>query len=185
MECSESELSDILSPYIPWLNAEASKLTSRELAEDLAQEGLIAMWRGLVKFDPERGVPLDFYLKKTARWGMLTAARKNGYTGSQRRYKRDIPPMSCYALQDSDSGSSDPFEALVFSAHRQDIIDALNRVLAPQQRKFAILKFMYQYSYSELSEHFGYVPTALFKAKHKERLAQSLTHLKGLVDGSS
>lgn len=206
MECSEGELSDILNPYIPWLYAKAARMQPREGREDLAQEGLIAMWQAVGKFDESRGVPLDFYLKKSATWRMLTVVQKDVYTGQPRRLKKDVPPvvipvsplippgsfsgdmqmsvLDWLCIFNSDTQNDASFDEMCMSFHHSAIMRALYSTLTSQQRKFAILKFMYGLSYSELVEYFGYSPTTLFRPHHRERLAQALLPLKGLIDGS-
>jgi DNA-directed RNA polymerase specialized sigma24 family protein len=83
----EDALQLLLPDRRRWLSTVAFNMTnSRVEAEDLMQEGMIAMWRAFDSYDLKSGIPLASWLQTKARYRMIDVRNGKsdfGQTGSQ------------------------------------------------------------------------------------------------------
>lgn len=168
---------DLLLAYRPWLRKVAAGMTLPTLAEDLAQEGWIAMWRAMQSYDGSS--PLDWWLKRKAEDKMRTVVRD--WTAQKRNLHRTYPAGD--PMEDSyrEGGASIWDELIVelgsieLAYHRGQVLAAINR-LAPREREYVTLRFWGGLNYPELTEHFGYPPQGLWRTS-QAKLRESLAHL--------
>jgi DNA-directed RNA polymerase specialized sigma24 family protein len=71
--------------YIPWLRAHVREFASKGLVEEYYQEGLIAMWKGRMKWTPESGVKVSTFMMNSARYRWLGLRRGDMLLGQEPR----------------------------------------------------------------------------------------------------
>jgi DNA-directed RNA polymerase specialized sigma24 family protein len=118
-----------LSRYTAWLAKESRRLTvvSNDW-EDLAQEGLIAMWKALETFDPEKGSQVT-YLQRAARLRMADVVRRNTWTGtpSARGHTRERPATPVDVSWDwTHAPTADRLSAAEWAYHRSELLTAVS-----------------------------------------------------------
>jgi RNA polymerase sigma factor (sigma-70 family) len=181
---TDSEIDAILAQYEPWARWKARQFPKFP-AEDLVQEALIAMWKELKKYDPDKGIPVDYIMKRRCSWRMMDIVAGKPWTSSDPYYRHTglkftATPMEEMSSQIRDPSAEQAFDSAEFSAHAGEIADALNG-LTPRQREYAVVRLMYGFKQSEIIEHFGYEAHGLLTKKHKDQLRESLSHLESLV----
>lgn len=184
MSFTDSEIDAILAQYEPWVRWKAKQF-SKFPAEDLVQEALIAMWKELKRYDPAKGIPLDYIMKRRCSWRMMDIASGKPWTSDQPYYRHTGLKFTASSLDEvfngiEDTYAEDSFRAAEFSAHTEDIVKAL-KGLTERQREYAVVRLMYGFKQSEIVDYFGYEAHGLLTKKHKDQLRKSLAHLESLV----
>lgn len=184
MSFTDSEIDAILAQYEPWARWKAKQFPKFP-AEDLVQEALIAMWKELKKYDPCKGIPIDYIMKRRCSWRMMDIASGKPWTSSNPYYRHiglkfDPIPIGGTSSDFKDTSAEQAFDSVEFSAHSKDIARAL-KGLTSRQREYAVVRLMYGFKQSEIVEHFGYEAHGLLTKKHKDELRKSLSHLESLV----
>jgi RNA polymerase sigma factor (sigma-70 family) len=109
--------------------------------QDLAQEGLIAMWRALETYDPEKGAEAT-YLTTAAKLRMRDVVRRQTWTGTpgQRGHTREAParPVEIY---DVHSYLDPALDAALTAYHRSEIRAALDQ-LTPKDRAYITTRIL-------------------------------------------
>lgn len=111
-------------------------LKSPVLAEEVAQEVYVQIWRQAAKFEPENSNPMGWVssIARNRAIDRLRAERSRGFV----HYTDDVPDIA------DDANADAPFETLV-----------LTRALAglrPEYRKIILLSYFRGYTQSELAE---------------------------------
>lgn len=184
MSFTDSEIDDILAKYEPWVRRKARQFPKFP-AEDLVQEALIAMWKELKKYDFEKGIPVDYIMKRRCSWRMMDIVSGKPWTSSDPHYRHAGVRFNPYSVGELPNNSEDlaaaqAFESVEFSAHAKDIADALRR-LTDRQKEYAVVRLMYGFKQSEIIGRFGYEAHGLLTRRHKDELRKSLSHLESLV----
>lgn len=184
MSFTDSEIDAILAQYEPWARWKAKQFPKFP-AEDLVQEALIAMWRELKKYDPSKGIPVDYIMKRRCSWRMMDIASGKPWTSSDPYYRHtglkfSALPMEEMSSQVRDDSAERAYDEVEFHAHAKDISNALKE-LTPRQQEYAVVRLMYGFKQSEIVDHFGYEAHGLLTKKHKDSLRKSLAHLESLV----
>lgn len=161
---ANDEVTVLLRSYQPWLRTVAANALASRPAwiEDLAQEGLIALWLAYRDFDPSRGTPLDYWLKFKARGAMLQVIRNVG--AQKRDTQREVLTGDARLL---DVRVALPIERDVVADER--VLRAV-RGLARRQREYAFLRFWCGWREPELVEHFGYGPSGIWRLLKRNTL---------------
>ena len=185
MSFTDAEIDAILAQYEPWVRWKAKQFPKFP-AEDLVQEALIAMWKELKKYDPEKGIPVDYIMKRRCSWRMMDIVSGKPWTSDQPYYRHTGLKFDASSLEDvfngvEDNSSEEAFRSVEFSAHAKDIAAALNK-LTERQREYAVVRLMYGFKQSEIIDYFGYEAHGLLTKKHKAELRKSLSHLESLVN---
>jgi len=169
---------ELLLGYRPWLRAVASRLTGPDKAEDLAQEGWIAMWRAVGKHDPELA-PLDYWLKNAAQSRMFSVLRNYAAKKNTSVIAAGHPVSnSTDSVTERDElwdALSVDLPAVELAYHHGEIAAALT-ALSPKEREYVELRFWHGFQKRELIAHFGYEPRGLHRTATK-KLAVALKHL--------
>lgn len=159
----------LLAAYRGWLQKVASGLIGdHALVDDLAQEGWVAMWRALPAYNPERG-SLPSWLTDHAYWRMLTCVADQAWLGRPKRHLGRGRLSDHVEHPASDSSvwellaAAEVLDGAVWAYHRGQILEAINR-LSPAQRRYVYLRFWRGYRLSELTEAYGYDPSALWNS---------------------
>lgn len=128
---------DLLRQYKRYLLKIAwDYVSTAEDAQELAQEGWIAMWEAHRDWTEQKGVPLHTHIKNKARWRMTEVARRGTYTGrsssnfsgAKKARKLEVP------LESQDPATEQDVDSILMAYHTGEIVDAINS-LPPKQRQ--------------------------------------------------
>ncbi len=158
---------ELLLSYRPWLRAIATRMQPLR-AEEIAQEGWIAIWRAVQSHDAEFA-PQDFWLKKNALDRMRSVLRD--YQAQLRDWRQQVLVGDLTAIWEGE-------EALLemdLAYHHGEIAQALHS-LTPREREYVFLRFWHGYRKPEMIAHFGYEPNGLWRTA-RPKLAEALAHL--------
>lgn len=170
----------LLREYRPWLRTTArSMLHGDELryAEDLAQEGWIAMFWAIEENDWT--TPLDYWLKLNARRRMQTC-RRDWFTTGQSR--------ADHSIVEEDVDREITAGQLELAYHYGEIHAALN-ALSPREREYVYLQF-WRYAGPTGKGYPNPLITQSFNRSNADKtwrsarakLAERLEHLRGCVE---
>jgi RNA polymerase sigma factor (sigma-70 family) len=169
---TDQEQRELLERFRSWLYKTAYEMIgqrNRDLAEDLAQEGWIAIWEASKK-ETENIADIDAWLRTVARFRMRKEIR---YLLAEKRDVRRTqyaePSDNIWSALQADLG----YVELAY--HRGQILKAINE-LPPQQRKYIMLRYWGGYTKPELTAYFGYIPNSTGQAARKN-LRKKLKHL--------
>jgi hypothetical protein len=171
---TEDEIAEMLSKYSPWVRNKARQFPSFP-EDDLVQEALLAMWKELVKYKMGSKIPIDFIMKRRATWRMLDIVSGRPWT-SYKNYKRHAGLRLTTVPLDADECAIGSLEIDDCYLYRQEVRDVLASTFSIEQRKYVVLKYMYDFKNPELKELAGSKPHAIEK-----KLRTSMAHLKDLV----
>lgn len=159
---------ELLTSYRPWLRVVAANMTAPAQAEDLAQEGWIALWRALPSYDGR--APFDPWCKTVARNRMYNVIRESH---AARRDERRL--LTVGNVEDViDAGAE--VEGIELAYHQGEIATALAHLTA-QQRDYVRARFWGGLTYTELNARFQMNSTGIWKWARR-RLAAELEHLE-------
>lgn len=170
----------LLLAWRPWLRKVARGMTVRlraaghDIAEDLAQEGWIALWEATRTYDGRNGVELDYWLKRCAHDRMRVVLRL------LMAKCRDIDATQLAGNPWDDTGRcwdalTTNLTDLEFAYHHGEIAQAMAS-LTPRQREYVYLRYYRGYGTAELTKHFGYLPKTIGQ-QVRRNLAAKLAHL--------
>lgn len=154
---------ELLAHYRPWLRKVGAGMTTPDRAEELSQEGWIALWKASRSFDGS--APLDWWLKRKAHGRMLDVIRNW-------RTSPNVPVEVEHAVWERLLVELPEIE---WAYHSGEILAALDR-LTPREREYVVARFWGGLNYPELTAHFGYPPQGLW-ATARRKLARELGHL--------
>lgn len=161
---------DLLESYRPWLRKVAVRMTTPDLAEDLAQEGWIAIWRAVDLWDGR--APLDWWLKRKAHGRMITCVARDWKTA---KATQDVPTPDEDLLWEQLTVDLGRVEL----AYHQGTLYAALAALTPREREYVFLRFWCGWKAPQMREHFGYEPNGLWRTS-KIKLTESLAPLEAL-----
>ena len=174
--------------------------TDFAMQNDLAQEGYIAMWKALGKFDPSKAADyqgaLVLWVTKAAKMRMSDVVRRQTLTGTpiKRGHTRELPGVPLDALSgggESDThdnqwlnrllGSAALADSVYMAYHRGEIYEALNS-LELEDRSLIYQMFWEDKGVSEIGKSFGITEGAV---RHRWKRAQEVLkpQLKHLETG--
>lgn len=161
-----------IESFWPWLRTVAASMTTEDRAEDLAQDGWLAMWRGAEKWSGTGN--FHGWIRRCAKNGMLTSVRDSKWAHNDLRktvltgdFPEDIEPVAPAVHPELDY-------------HTREILEALND-LPEKHREYIVLKFWGGWRRSELDAHFNSSNSARMWQTAKPKLARALAHLKDAV----
>lgn len=171
-----------------WLLATGKSLwpgNCRISAEDLAQEGWVAMWRAAKAYDPERGSLIGL-LKQAARRRMVDVLRQERYYVKAGRNGSGLEiPVPTKDDGDSESDAavtlwdelaiSDNIDALITAYHEGEIWQAVNE-LPERQRQYVLIRFYQGYTHTETMALMQSNAQGIW-SKARVRLKERLEHL--------
>jgi RNA polymerase sigma-70 factor (ECF subfamily) len=163
----ESTLREIIREYGGTVLGMAKRVVADPaLAEEVAQDAFMVLWRRPGAFDPERGTLLAFLLGVT-RNKAVDLVRKEE---SSRR-----TTASLLSEAEATSREGPRYEEMVEAERRQDVKSALSR-LSEVQREAIVLAYFGGRTYREVAEELG-IP----EGTAKTRLRDGLTRLRELM----
>lgn len=164
----EGDYGELAERFWPWLWTVAKDIAPDALAEDYAQEGLIAIWQSIQKHGWPR--QLDAWAKVIARRRMLSLRRNSqGPLGWYHNVELgDVPETA---------GLSTPADThLITAIHGEEIRAAISH-LADKQRRYVELRFWEELPFPEIKAELGGRTNSTWR-RARERLAQELSHLE-------
>lgn len=185
-----NNIDEHLANYEAWVHTRANTMLPPDTLslaamdrDDLAQTGLVAMWKALDTYDPDKG-SLPSWLTMKADGAMKDALRP----APTKRQSSD----SLEALLTARAGSPDVdltpealialpdlLDGIAKAYHCGEVAKALD-VLTPKQREYVRLRFWEGMGTKELTVHFGYDPSGLWNSKKngaKYKMREALAHL--------
>ena len=168
MARDERALGEIVDAYGPLVLGMARKiLVDPGLAEEVAQDTFVALWRRPGAFDPDRGTLQGF---------LAGVSRNKAIDVVRREETRKRAKESLLAEQETTSGEVSPTE-LIDERHR--VTSALARLSGPQ-REAVVLAYYGGRTYREVAEELG-IP----EGTAKTRLRDGLSKLRELLERGS
>jgi RNA polymerase sigma factor (sigma-70 family) len=122
----------------------------RELAEEVLQDTLVAVWKYAATFEG----------RSTVQTWLIGIARRQAHNTLRRR---TLPRADAAALADLAASEPDPEDLALASAEREELVAALTR-LAPMHREVLGLIFEHGLSYQETARILG-VPEGTVKSR--------------------
>lgn len=175
---------ELLASFRPWLRATANRMTldsqRSRMAEDVAAEGWIAIWRELQRLG---GKADDAWLKRCAINKMIDVLKATGR--ARRDERRTVYVDDLTALWEA----TETIQDLDWAYHRGQLAQALEG-LTERQRRYIELRFLHGWSSGELNDHFAMANSADLWRSARPKLAAALAHLapqgwQPKVDGRS
>lgn len=171
---------ELLAAFTPWLRKVSGNMCRQfpERAEDLAQEGWIAMWRSISNFPGD--VPTESWLKASAIKRMYSHIRD--WTARCRDVRLTALAGAPGMHVSDDRDEINVWDALQvdlgeieLAYHHGEIAQAIGD-LPPKQRLYVVLKHWAGYTDTEMIAIFGYRPRTLGVVAN-QTLAKKLVHL--------
>lgn len=159
--------------YLNYIQSRAAALaTYGAEAEDLSQEGLLALYDALRTYDSSRRVPFGAYAAACINNRMLSAVR-------QANAGKNIPLRDYSSIYDTDEtalpAGNDPSDVLVEREGYEKLLSDIRLKLSELERKVLSLQLA-GYSYSDISDALGIerksVDNALARARRKLQSVQ-------------
>jgi RNA polymerase sigma factor (sigma-70 family) len=153
-------LDDLYSRHGPaLLSFLISRLSDRELAEEVLQDVMLAVWNNAASFRGESRV----------RTWLLVIARNRAINARRRHTPDSVSINDDFEIQSPDTG---PFEAVANQFKRSAVREALQH-LPPDHREILVLFFFHELSGPEIAEvlgiNVGTVKSRLHRAKEALR----------------
>lgn len=164
MARDERALADVVDAYKSLVYGMARRiLVDPGLAEEVAQDTFLALWRRPGAFDPARGTLQGF---------LMGVARNKAIDSVRREETRKRASADLIAEQEVASEQAPATEAI---DERQRVVTALAR-LAPPQREAVVLAYYGGRTYREVAEELG-IPEGTAKTRLRDGLGKLRTFL--------
>lgn len=159
----------LLESWRPWLRVTAANMTYPDKAEDLAQEGWIALWRAIPTYDGR--TPFEPWCKAVMRNRMMNVIRDS------HAQLRDIRREHRVGNVADVCDVGEEVEGVELAYHHGEIYRAIDR-LTDHQRAYVVARFWGELSFNELNERFNTKNSnALWRSRIQPKLAMQLAHL--------
>lgn len=179
----EDALNKIIRYYEPEIRIIASKYyLPRADYEDLIQEGRIAIYRAIISYDNDSGIPFRHFLRMVIKRKLIDSLRK--YTRQKHANLNEAYSLN-NVISESEETSflellpncEDPASLVVANDEVNSMIEELNKNLSNLERLVFEHYFIQGFKQRELSEHLGLHPKSLDNAiqriRHKTALYRS------------
>ncbi|MBC7768607.1 MAG: sigma-70 family RNA polymerase sigma factor [Phycisphaerales bacterium] len=133
------------------------------LAEDLAQDAMVAVWRRAASFDPTKA--------KVSTWMFVIA--RNAWIDRLRREKVELAYRG--ALDLSEESDDERPDAAVARIETEEQMQAALMLLSPEQRQVVQLSFFEDRPHSEIAQRLS-LPLGTVKSRLRLALAKLRTH---------
>ena len=145
-------------------------------ADDLRQEALVGLVKGLRSFDPDRGVPLDRFLALTIRRQVLTAvtmARREKHRPLNEALRVVVLEREEVDAVDLAADEIGPHETLVLREQVRALVAAMRTLSELERRSLAIAHRGEQYAYKDERRDKS-VENGIDRARRKLRAAADI-----------
>lgn len=138
------------------------------IAEDLAQDAMVNVWRRAASFDPAKA--------KASTWIFVVA--RNVWIDKLRREKVELAYRSSLLVEEESSDEA-PDDAVARGQSEEQISAALAQ-LSPEQRQVVQLSFFEDRPHSEIAEHLS-LPLGTVKSRLRLALIKLRAHWEQLT----
>lgn len=180
---NKQALNEIIQLYEPEVRMIASKyFLPRADFEDLIQEGRIAIYRAIISYNEDSGIPFLHFLRMVIKRKLIDSLRK--YTRQKHTNLNEAYSLN-NVVSDSEETSflellpnvEDPASTVIANDEIHSMIQDLNKNLSNLERLVFEHYFIHGFKQREVSEHLGLHPKSLDNAiqriRHKTALYYS------------
>ena len=168
----EDALRYVIETYGPAVNGMARRIVADPtLAEEVAQDTFLALWRRPGAFDPDRGSIGSF---------LLGVARNKGVDLVRREESRRRTRDALASEMESTSNEAIGAEQMDEIDQRQEILEALDK-LSPAHKEAIVLAYFGGRTYREVATELG-IPEGTAKTRLRDglmKLREALSSQKG------
>lgn len=180
---NEDALTEIIQHYEPEVRMIASKyFLPRADYDDLIQEGRIAIYRAIISYNDNSGIPFLHFLRMVIKRKLIDSLRK--YTRQKHTNLNEAYSLN-NVISESEETSflellpnvEDPASMVIANDEVHSMIQAMNKNLSNLERLVFEHYFIHGFKQREVSEHLGLHPKSLDNAiqriRHKTALYRS------------
>ncbi|MCO5386687.1 MAG: sigma-70 family RNA polymerase sigma factor [Desulfosporosinus sp.] len=180
---NKDALNEIIQHYEPEIRMIASKyFLPRADYEDLLQEGRIAIYRAILSYDEESGIPFLHFLRMVIKRKLIDGLRK--YTRQKHANLNEAYSLNNVVSETEETSflelltnAEDPASTVIANDEVQSMIQDLNKNMSNLERLVFEHYFIQGFKQREVSEHLGLHPKSLDNAiqriRHKTALYRS------------
>lgn len=180
---NKDALNEIIQHYEPEVRMIASKyFLPRADYDDLIQEGRIAIYRAIISYDEDSGIPFLHFLRMVIKRKLIDSLRK--YTRQKHTNLNEAYSLNNVISESEETSfiellpnAEDPASMVVANDEVQSMIQDLNKNMSNLERLVFEHYFIYGFKQREVSEHLGLHPKSLDNAiqriRHKTALYKS------------
>jgi len=180
---NKDALNEIIQHYEPEIRVIASKyFLPRADYEDLLQEGRIAIYRAVISYDKDSGIPFLHFLRMVIKRKLIDSLRK--YTRQKHINLNEAYSLNNVISETEETSflellpnAEDPASMVVANDEVHSMIEDLNKNLSNLERLVFEHYFIHGFKQREVSEHLGLHPKSLDNAiqriRHKTALYRS------------
>ena len=180
---NKDALNEIIQHYEPEVRMIASKyFLPRADYDDLIQEGRIAIYRAIISYDEDSGIPFLHFLRMVIKRKLIDSLRK--YTRQKHTNLNEAYSLNNVISESEETSfiellpnAEDPESMVIANDEVNSMIRDLNQNLSNLERLVFEHYFIHGYKQRELSEHLGLHPKSLDNAiqriRHKTALYRS------------
>lgn len=144
-------------------------LRNAALAEEVAQESFLEIWRTSTRFDPERGSAIGWMMTVAHRRAVDRVRAERSRSGREEAYHYAVLPLRRHLYDPTHHEAQSRFEA--------DRVRKALALLSHVQREALELAYFGGYTHSQLARHAG-IPLGTAKS----RLRDGIRHLRDLLN---
>ncbi|SHH84462.1 sigma-70 family RNA polymerase sigma factor [Desulfosporosinus lacus] len=180
---NKDALNEIIQHYEPEIRMIASKyFLPRADYEDLLQEGRIAIYRAILSYDEESGIPFLHFLRMVVKRKLIDGLRK--YTRQKHANLNEAYSLNNVVSETEETSflellptAEDPASTVIANDEVHSMIQDLNKNMSNLERLVFEHYFIQGFKQREVSEHLGLHPKSLDNAiqriRHKTALYRS------------
>ncbi|WP_298201069.1 sigma-70 family RNA polymerase sigma factor [Desulfosporosinus sp.] len=180
---NKDALNEIIQHYEPEIRMIASKyFLPRADYEDLLQEGRIAIYRAILSYDEESGIPFLHFLRMVIKRKLIDGLRK--YTRQKHANLNEAYSLNNVVSETEETSflelltnAEDPASTVIANDEVHSMIQDLNKNMSNLERLVFEHYFIQGFKQREVSEHLGLHPKSLDNAiqriRHKTALYRS------------
>jgi len=180
---NKDALNEIIQHYEPEIRMIASKyFLPRADYEDLLQEGRIAIYRAILSYDEESGIPFLHFLRMVIKRKLIDGLRK--YTRQKHANLNEAYSLNNVVSETEETSflellpnAEDPASTVIANDEVHSMIQDLNKTMSNLERLVFEHYFIQGFKQREVSEHLGLHPKSLDNAiqriRHKTALYRS------------
>ncbi|MCB8816380.1 sigma-70 family RNA polymerase sigma factor [Desulfosporosinus shakirovi] len=180
---NKDALNEIIQHYEPEIRMIASKyFLPRADYEDLLQEGRIAIYRAIISYDEESGIPFLHFLRMVIKRKLIDSLRK--YTRQKHANLNEAYSLNNVVSETEETSflellpnAEDPASMVIANDEVHSMIQDLNKNMSNLERLVFEHYFIQGFKQREVSEHLGLHPKSLDNAiqriRHKTALYRS------------
>jgi len=180
---NEDALTEIIQHYEPEVRMIASKyFLPRADYDDLIQEGRIAIYRAIISYNDNSGIPFLHFLRMVVKRKLIDSLRK--YTRQKHTNLNEAYSLNNVISESEETSflellpnAEDPASMVIANDEVHSMIQAMNKNLSNLERLVFEHYFIHGFKQREVSEHLGLHPKSLDNAiqriRHKTALYRS------------